>query len=438
MSKIYTLDQLTDSVELMERKPPRFIAGLLCLLFFSLLVFIVWAYIGKLDIVSKGTAMIQSKSDISVSRTQVVGIIDTVLVRSGDEVKKGDLLIQLKNQELMDKQKQLNQLISYLEKQKDMLEQLKKNVRSNQLSFSNEVDEKIIEEYKAYKQGYQSLQNEKENEIKTIITSKFSNEQDEILQGLIGEKENIQREIKLVEKQKMKEDILEEQKSILDDKVVALQSQQNSVEKRIEQRKENLESERKKNDVNKEGKEKQKEDVLNQYKENMVISVNQRIQSLEQEIFIKKQELDGLDKQNEKTSIKAQKDGIVQFSSILQQGDLIDPGQEMVSIIPREDEKKVKVLLSAQEIKDIKKGDKIQYAFKLKNTDKQMGKVTYLSEHPIFDKELKSYVYELEATIDTKELHELHVGMTSKASVVTGEEPIWKFILRKLDFISID
>lgn len=33
MSKIYTLDQLTDSVELMERKPPRFIAGLLCLLF---------------------------------------------------------------------------------------------------------------------------------------------------------------------------------------------------------------------------------------------------------------------------------------------------------------------------------------------------------------------------------------------------------------------
>ncbi|MCU7668537.1 HlyD family secretion protein, partial [Bacillus thuringiensis] len=311
MSKIYTLDQLTDSVELMERKPPRFIAGLLCLLFFSLLVFIVWAYIGKLDIVSKGTAMIQSKSDISVSRTQVVGIIDTVLVRSGDEVKKGDLLIQLKNQELMDKQKQLNQLISYLEKQKDMLEQLKKNVRSNQLSFSNEVDEKIIEEYKAYKQGYQSLQNEKENEIKTIITSKFSNEQDEILQGLIGEKENIQREIKLVEKQKMKEDILEEQKSILDDKVVVLQSQQNSVEKRIEQRKENLESERKKNDVNKEGKEKQKEDVLSQYKENMVISVNQRIQSLEQEIFIKKQELDGLDKQNEKTSIKAQKDGIV-------------------------------------------------------------------------------------------------------------------------------
>lgn len=33
MSKIYSFDQLTDSVELLERKPPRFIAGLLCFLF---------------------------------------------------------------------------------------------------------------------------------------------------------------------------------------------------------------------------------------------------------------------------------------------------------------------------------------------------------------------------------------------------------------------
>ena len=33
MSKIYSFDQFTDSVELLERKPPRFIAVLLSLLF---------------------------------------------------------------------------------------------------------------------------------------------------------------------------------------------------------------------------------------------------------------------------------------------------------------------------------------------------------------------------------------------------------------------
>ncbi len=62
----------------------------------SLFVFLIWAYVSKIDIVSKGTAMIQGKSDVSVSRTQIVGVIDTVAVKPGDEVKKGNILIQLK------------------------------------------------------------------------------------------------------------------------------------------------------------------------------------------------------------------------------------------------------------------------------------------------------------------------------------------------------
>ncbi|KAA0748527.1 HlyD family efflux transporter periplasmic adaptor subunit [Bacillus sp. BF2-3] len=436
MNKIYSFDQLTDSVELLEKRPPRFITGLLCFLCISLLGFIIWAYIGKLDTVSKGTAMIQGKSNISVSRTQIVGVVDTVNVKSGNEVKKGDILLQLKNQELTDKQNQMDQIVQHLEKQKGMLEQLKRSIESNKPSFANDVDKKIREEYQAYDKRYQSIQNEKENEIKAIANSKTSNEQDEVLQGLIAEKENIQREIDTIEKQKTKENIVEDQKQVMNDKIGNLESQQNSVEKRIQQRKESLEHERTKIDVTKEGKQEQKKDALNQYKDESMISVNQRIQSLEQELFIKRQELDGLRHQNETAIIKAQKDGIVQFPSILQQGDLINPGQEIVSIIPKEEQKKVRILLPAQEIKGIKKGDKVQYSFKLQKTDKQMGQITYVSAYPTFDKDTKGYMYELEATIDTKDLQELHTGMIGRVSVITGEEPVWKFILRKLDFIS--
>ncbi|MGG3043151.1 HlyD family efflux transporter periplasmic adaptor subunit [Bacillus anthracis] len=436
MSKIYSFDQLTDSVELLERKPPRFIAGLLVFLLMSLFTFLIWAYVSRVDIVSKGTAMIHGKSDISVSRTQIVGVVDTVNVKSGNEVKKGDILLQLKNQELTDKQNQMNQIVQHLEKQKGMLEQLKESIRSHKSSFPDDVDKKIREEYQAYDQRYQSIQNDNDNEMKKIENSKFSNEQDEVLQGLIAEKENIQREIDTIEKQKTKENIVEDQKQVMNDKIGNLESQQNSVEKRIQQRKESLEHERKKVDVTKEGKQEQRKDALNQYKDESMISVNQRIQSLEQELFIKRQELDGLRHQNETAIIKAQKDGIVQFPSILQQGDLINPGQEIVSIIPKEEQKKVRILLPAQEIKGIKKGDKVQYSFKLQKTDKQVGQITYVSAYPTFDKDTKGYMYELEATIDTKDLQELHTGMIGRVSVITGEEPVWKFILRKLDFIS--
>ncbi|EJR26357.1 MULTISPECIES: HlyD family efflux transporter periplasmic adaptor subunit [Bacillus cereus group] len=436
MSKIYSFDQLTDSVELLERKPPRFIAGLLGFLFIALLGFIIWAYFGKLDIVSKGTAIIQSKSTISVSRAQVAGTVETVAVKSGDEVKKGDTLIQLKNSELVNKENQLDQIVQHLEKQKEMLEQLKQSIQSHKLAFLNEVDTKIKEEFKAYEQAYQTLQNEKENEIESITHSKIADEQDSDLQGLIAEKENIEREIQTIKKQRKREGSPEEQQQLLDDKTDSLKSQQTSVEKQIQQRKKTLEGDRKKIDVTKDRKQKEKQNALNQYRENMVISVNQRIQSLEQEIFMKKQEITALHDQNQTTTMKAQKDGIVQFPSIIQQGDLVDPGQEMVSIIPKEEEKKVKILLPAEEIKDIKKGDKVQYSFKLKKNDKQIGKVTYISANPIFDKDTKTYMYELEATINTKELSELHIGMVGSSSVVIDEEPIWRVLLRKLDFIS--
>ena len=46
------------------------------------------------------------------------------------------------------------------------------------------MDKKIREEYQAYDKRYQSIQNEKENEIKAI-NSKTSNEQDEVLQGIM-------------------------------------------------------------------------------------------------------------------------------------------------------------------------------------------------------------------------------------------------------------
>ncbi len=313
MSKLYSFDQLIDSKELLERKPPRFIAGLIVFLLMSLFVFLIWAYVSKIDIVSKGTAMIQGKSDVSVSRTQIVGVIDTVAVKPGDEVKKGNILIQLKNQELTDKQSQMNQIVEHLEKQKGMLEQLKESIQSHKSSFLDDVDKKIREEYQAYDQRYQSIQNEKDNEIKTIENSKISSEQDEVLQGLIAENENIQREIDIIEKQKTKENILEEQKQVIDDKKGNLESQKNSVEKRIQQRKETLEHERTKVDVTKEGKQVQKKDALKQYKEESIISVNQHIQSLEQELFIKKQELDGLRHQNETTIIKAEKTGLYNF-----------------------------------------------------------------------------------------------------------------------------
>lgn len=62
--------------------------------------------------------------------------------------------------------------------------------------------------------------------------------------------------------------------------------------------------------------------------------------------------------------------------------------------------KKSKNFITSSRDKRNKKRDKVQYPFKLQKTDKQMGQITYVSAYPAFDKDMKGYMYELEATID--------------------------------------
>ncbi|MEK4419172.1 HlyD family secretion protein [Bacillus sp. FSL K6-0268] len=433
MSKIYSFDQITDSVELLEKKPPRFIAILLSFLGCMIIGCIIWAWVGTMDIVNKGTAIIQESDSANIIRLPIGGTVETICVKNGEEVKQGDTLLQLKNIELDSKQQQLEQVIQQKNEQKNMLEEFKKSIQIHKPSFSKQIDVKIKEEYKAYDQGYQALQVEKENEIQIVSDSKVSNEQDDRLQGLLAQKENVQREIDTSQKQVEQSNIGEEQKQIEQEKRATLESQKTIVEKQIKQRTETLESDQKKIENMKKGKEQQKQHALEQYKESAIVAVNQRIQTVEQETMMQKNELIAIQKQKERLEIKAPKGGIIQFEKQVEQGELIDVGQEMLSIVSKENKKKVKLFLSPDEMNGIKKGNQVQYRFQLKSTDKQKGTITYIAKQPIFDKSTKMYVYELEATIENKQVAELQTGMIGKVSVVTGTEPIWKFFLKKLN-----
>ncbi|MGR5980787.1 hypothetical protein ACT7DJ_34170 [Bacillus cereus] len=161
MSKIYSFDQITDSVELLEKKPPRFIAILLSFLGCMIIGCIIWAWVGTMDIVNKGTAIIQESDSANIIRLPIGGTVETICVKNGEEVKQGDTLLQLKNIELDSKQQQLEQVIQQKNEQKNMLEEFKKSIQIHKPSFSKQIDVKIKEEYKAYDQGVSSTTSRK-------------------------------------------------------------------------------------------------------------------------------------------------------------------------------------------------------------------------------------------------------------------------------------
>ncbi|MGR5980765.1 HlyD family secretion protein, partial [Bacillus cereus] len=106
-------------------------------------------------------------------------------------------------------------------------------------------------------------------------------------------------------------------------------------------------------------------------KESAIVAVNQRIQTVEQETMMQKERINRHTKTKERLEIKAPKGGIIQFEKQVEQGELIDVGQEMLSIVSKENKKKVKLFLSPDEMNGIKKGNQVQYRFQLKSTDKQ-------------------------------------------------------------------
>lgn len=423
MSKIYSIEELTDSVELLEKKPPRFITFFLLFLLLILLIFLLWAFTGNFDVASKGTAFVQGQSGVGIVKSQVAGTIQEFKVKPGDKVEKGDVLLQIYNSDLKTQISQTNETIKKLEIQVDDLTLLRDNVETLNDNFPANVNQKIQDEYQSFISGYESIKKEKEYEITSVENSKQSSTEDEVLQNLITEKSNLQQELTYL-KNKLTAGTDTDQINLIQLKV-------NDLTQRIQKRKQTVKLNQDKTDRSLDNLKEIKAQSLEKYQLDTINSINQRIESLEQEIFNKNQDAKALSVQNKATLIKSEKEGIVQYISPFEVGDFVEPQQELLSVIPTTKDKKVKILLPAKEMTNLKTGYKVNYSFNLEKSDKQSGKLIYIPENPVFDEQTNEYIYELEGTINTTE--PLYVGSTGKVSIVNRKEPIWKYLLEKLN-----
>ncbi|KXH79499.1 efflux RND transporter periplasmic adaptor subunit [Bacillus cereus] len=147
MSKIYTFEELADSVELLEKKQPSFIIKLVLFIFFVMIGGGFWIYLGEVEITTKGTVIVQDISEKIIIRADSAVTVDKILVRSGDKVRKGDILIKLNERELIHTQEKLKGEIKYLNEKRDVLLNLKRDILMNQPNDKvaiTEFDKQII------------------------------------------------------------------------------------------------------------------------------------------------------------------------------------------------------------------------------------------------------------------------------------------------------
>lgn len=92
---IIDIDELTDSRELLESKPPLIIKIFIYLLLFIIITGFVWISVFSIEITTKSQGLIRPIESISSIKNIFSGSIETISFKDGEEVEKGDLLYKI-------------------------------------------------------------------------------------------------------------------------------------------------------------------------------------------------------------------------------------------------------------------------------------------------------------------------------------------------------
>ena len=203
---IRNINELSDSKEMYESKPPFFLGVFISIVTGIVVVAIIWMYYGEIDIVSRGRGTIRPNDQLSIIRNKAGGVVNSCNLQEGRYVKEGDILLTIDCAEQEVKKLQLQDIINDQEKTLGHLRCLKESIKQHSNNFNGNGDEVYVQRFIQYKQELENLEKsqlidnqsekielEKINMNKESYQKEISQAEEEIA-GLETFKESIQRD----------------------------------------------------------------------------------------------------------------------------------------------------------------------------------------------------------------------------------------------------
>lgn len=162
--KIDNIENLSDSRQVIESKPNKFIMIFIYILIAIIVTFITWTWFSEKEIIVKVQGVVRPDNEIHSISNIVQGEVKSVKLKNGEEIKKGDILFEIDSSELQDKKNQIDEQINYLDKDNRNLEKLNKSINENTNYFENNDEEKeYYYKFKSYEAGNKVSLEEKNN-----------------------------------------------------------------------------------------------------------------------------------------------------------------------------------------------------------------------------------------------------------------------------------
>lgn len=418
------MDSLNAAV--LQRSPAK-TAMMLYIVAALLVVFILWASLTSVDELTRGQGKIIPSSQIQVIQNLEGGIVNKILVKEGDKVKKGQVLLEIDDTTFGSS---LNEGESKAYELKAKIARLQAEASGRSLQMDPEIEKNYpslaMAEANLYNINKMRLASETE-----VLNSRLSQKQYELqdaqnrIKNLLSAKEMIQREMSLTKPLFDKGLVSEVEYIQLKQKMLDNQNELESLHSTV------AASRSKIAEVN--------NMISEAQSKAMSMAQNELSQALAELNRTSATQVALQDRVN-RTQVRSPVDGTVKRLMVTTVGGVVKPGMDIMEIVPGEDKLLIEAKIKPSDIAFIYPGQEAivkltAYDFAIYGGLK--GKVTHISADTIEDEKKESY-YLVHIKTDKTYLgeadnkKEIMVGMTVIADVVTGKKTVMQYLLKPI------
>lgn len=422
----YDLRFMSSLSEAILAKAPKSSRRILWLIFISVFWFILWASFAEVDEITRGQGKIIPSGQNQIVQNLEGGIVSELLVREGDMVKKGQILLKIDNKSFSS---------SYEESQIRQIELRAKYLRleaeaSNKPLVLDDANKDIAKQFKFEESLYKS--NQEQLEQKTNILQEQIRQRTNELNELRAKIKELKYSYSLMRKEVDITEPLLKKGLVSEVEFLQLQRQANSLKGELNAA--NLSVPRVKSTI------KEAKNKIDELKLSFINDAKKELNEVAAELARLSETQVSLKDRVQRTLVRAPVSGIVTRMMIHTVSGVIKPGMDLMEIVPLEDNLVAEVKIKPADVAFLREG--LKAIVKLTAYDFSIyggleGKLENISADTITNEKGESYYL---ATIKTTKNHlgndknklRIMVGMTVSADIITGKKTVLDYLLKPI------
>ena len=403
---------------------PKGARKLILIIFVFFMFAIYWAANAQLDEITKGDGKVISSKQLQKLQSLEGGIVSDVLISSGDRISIDDVLLVIDDTKFKSNLEEIRKKLLILEAQK---ESLSSELKDEPLIFSADLINEIPDITQQEMDFFATRQEEKES-----IESTYKNRIEKLdnnFAEFTGKADNLRKNLKLAEEELEIYKSLQNKDLVSKVELIALEKELNNIEGQL------FEAEIKAQQI-----ETLKTEALNERdisNLSMRNKAQEKLNSILAEIEILEQsEVVALDRVN-RTLIRSPVNGIVQRVLANTISSVIQPGEDLIEIVPIDDALLIEAKIRPVDIGFLSPGQDVIVKFSAYDYTIYgglKGNLEYISADTIVDKDESYYLIKVRTDANhletDKERLEIIPGMTASVNIVTGKKTVLDYLLK--------